>query len=96
MSERLTHLDESGRARMVDVSGKPATAREARACGRVRMKPETLARALAGDASASMIHERCCVSTWTIWSTSTTWTETGMVVPSTVSGCSVAKCFSDV
>jgi cyclic pyranopterin phosphate synthase len=35
---------------MVDVSDKPATAREARACGRVRMKPETLARALAGDA----------------------------------------------
>jgi cyclic pyranopterin phosphate synthase len=35
---------------MVDVGDKPATAREARACGRVRMKPETLARALAGDA----------------------------------------------
>lgn len=50
MSERLTHLDETGRARMVDVSDKPATTREARACGRVRMKPETLARALAGDA----------------------------------------------
>ncbi len=50
MSDRLTHLDEAGRARMVDVSDKPATTREARACGRVRMKPETLARALAGDA----------------------------------------------
>lgn len=50
MSERLTHLDEAGRARMVDVSDKPAAAREARARGRVRMKPETLARALAGDA----------------------------------------------
>jgi len=50
MNERLTHLDEAGRARMVDVSGKPETAREARACGRVRMRPETLVRALAGDA----------------------------------------------
>lgn len=50
MSERLTHLDETGRARMVDVSGKPETTRTARARGRVRMKPETLARALAGDA----------------------------------------------
>ena len=50
MSERLTHLDENGRARMVDISGKPATAREARACGRVRMKPETLSHALVGDA----------------------------------------------
>lgn len=49
MSERLTHLDEAGRARMVDVSDKPATAREAHACGRVRMKPETLARALTAD-----------------------------------------------
>ncbi|HET9230997.1 MAG TPA: cyclic pyranopterin monophosphate synthase MoaC [Vitreimonas sp.] len=50
MSERLTHLDEAGRARMVDVSDKAATVREALACGRVRMNPETLARALAGDA----------------------------------------------
>ncbi len=50
MSERLTHLDEAGRARMVDVSDKPATARGARPCGRLRMKPETHARALGGDA----------------------------------------------
>jgi cyclic pyranopterin phosphate synthase len=45
----LTHLDAQGRARMVDVGGKPATGREAVAQGRVRMAPETLARALAGD-----------------------------------------------
>ena len=32
---RLTHLDEAGHARMVDVSGKDVTAREARASGRV-------------------------------------------------------------
>lgn len=50
MPERLTHLDESGRARMVDVGDKPAAAREAIARGRVRMAPETLRRALAGDA----------------------------------------------
>lgn len=49
MSERLTHLDDSGRARMVDVGAKPVTAREATARGRVRMAPQTLARALAGD-----------------------------------------------
>src|SRR5436305_604453 len=41
MSE-LTHFDESGASRMVDVSGKESTAREARASGLVRMKPETL------------------------------------------------------
>ena len=45
---RLTHLDEQGRARMVDVSDKPATAREAVAMGLVRMGAETLALALGG------------------------------------------------
>lgn len=49
MSERLTHLDSEGRARMVDVSDKPTTIREAVARGRVRMAPQTLRRALAGD-----------------------------------------------
>jgi cyclic pyranopterin phosphate synthase len=40
---RLTHLDERGKARMVDVSGKPPVRRRARATGSVRMKKETLA-----------------------------------------------------
>jgi cyclic pyranopterin phosphate synthase len=40
---KLSHLDESGRARMVDVTGKDDTVREAVARGSVRMKPETLA-----------------------------------------------------
>jgi cyclic pyranopterin monophosphate synthase len=39
----LTHFDESGRARMVDVSAKGETAREAIAAGAVCMRPETLA-----------------------------------------------------
>lgn len=38
----LTHVDESGRARMVDVSGKPVTERMARARGAIQMRPETL------------------------------------------------------
>ncbi len=46
---RLTHIDETGRARMVDVSDKPATARVAVAEGFVRMSAETLALALSGD-----------------------------------------------
>ena len=45
----LTHLDDEGRARMVDVSDKDVTVRRARAAGRLRMQPETLARILAGD-----------------------------------------------
>jgi cyclic pyranopterin phosphate synthase len=44
----LTHLDAEGRARMVDVSDKPSTAREAVAEGHVRMAPATLALALTG------------------------------------------------
>jgi cyclic pyranopterin phosphate synthase len=46
---RLTHLDRRGRARMVDVSGKPVTAREAVARGEVTMRRETLARIAAGS-----------------------------------------------
>ena len=40
---RLTHLDEQGRARMVDVGWKPDTEREAVARGAVSMQEETLA-----------------------------------------------------
>lgn len=39
---KLTHLDDSGRARMVDVGHKPDTSRSAVACGEVRMKSDTL------------------------------------------------------
>ena len=38
----MTHFDESGRARMVDITGKPVTERLAKAQGVIRMKPETL------------------------------------------------------
>src|ERR1041385_1522471 len=41
MSE-LSHFDEKGASRMVDVSAKPETERLARASGLVRMKSETL------------------------------------------------------
>jgi cyclic pyranopterin phosphate synthase len=41
--ERLTHVDESGAARMVDVSGKDSTARTASASGRVLVSPEVVA-----------------------------------------------------
>lgn len=48
MEDRLTHLDESGAARMVDVSGKDVTAREAVAAGRVLVSPEVV-HLLRGD-----------------------------------------------
>jgi cyclic pyranopterin phosphate synthase len=40
----LTHVDEHGRARMVDVGAKPETARTATAVGKVTMQPDTLTR----------------------------------------------------
>lgn len=40
----LTHIDEQGKASMVDVSEKAVTTREARAFARVRMQPATLAQ----------------------------------------------------
>jgi len=39
---KLTHFDEKGKARMVDISGKSETERYAIATGKVLMKPETL------------------------------------------------------
>ena len=41
-SARLTHVDESGAARMVDVSGKDVTARSATASGRVLVSPAVI------------------------------------------------------
>ena len=49
MSE-LTHLDDAGRARMVDVGGKDVTARRALARAVVRMSPATAAAVRDGDA----------------------------------------------
>jgi cyclic pyranopterin monophosphate synthase len=49
-SQRLTHLDDRGAARMVDVTGKVATVREATAECVVRMAPETLAAVREGTA----------------------------------------------
>jgi cyclic pyranopterin monophosphate synthase len=46
---KLTHLDARGEARMVDVSAKPVTAREARARGAVRMSQKALAAIEAGN-----------------------------------------------
>ena len=42
MSQKLTHFDDQGDSRMVDVEQKPVTQRMARASALVRMSPETL------------------------------------------------------
>ena len=51
----LTHIDERGRARMVDVSAKPETARVAVAEAHVRMSAETLALAVGGSAKGDVL-----------------------------------------
>ena len=48
-SNRLTHLDDAGRAHIVDVSEKAVTAREATARSCVRMQPATLNAIVGGD-----------------------------------------------
>lgn len=48
---KLTHLDELGQARMVEVGGKEFTRREAVARGEVSMRPETLDMILEGKVS---------------------------------------------
>ncbi|MBC7265765.1 MAG: cyclic pyranopterin monophosphate synthase MoaC [Coriobacteriia bacterium] len=48
--KKLTHIDERGAARMVDVSGKPVTHRRAVARARVLMEPSTLEMIVGGTA----------------------------------------------
>ena len=48
MVAKLTHLDDTGKARMVDVTHKAATHRVARAEGRVHMQAQTLALIASG------------------------------------------------
>jgi cyclic pyranopterin phosphate synthase len=48
VTKKLTHVGRDGEARMVDVSGKPSTAREAVARGRIRMSREAAALAASG------------------------------------------------
>ena len=49
MSKKLTHIDEQGRASMVDVGHKPDTERMAVARGEIHMKSETLELIRAGQ-----------------------------------------------
>ena len=57
MSRKLTHLDATGAANMVDVAAKDDTVREASAEGRVKMLPETLALIRSGNAKKGDVIE---------------------------------------
>ena len=56
-ARRLTHLDESGRVKMVDVSGKEVSERSARAGGRIHMRPETVRRIAGGEVAKGNVLE---------------------------------------
>jgi cyclic pyranopterin phosphate synthase len=55
--QELTHFDEGGASRMVDVSAKEVTSRAARASGLVRMRPTTLAMILERRAAKGDVFE---------------------------------------
>ena len=55
MAKRLTHVDEKGAARMVDVADKVATVREATAECLVRMAPETVRAVREGTAKGDAL-----------------------------------------
>ena len=57
MMADLTHFDEHGASRMVDVSSKAVTARSARASGLVRMEPATLAMVVGRRAAKGDVRE---------------------------------------
>ena len=50
MTDKLSHIDETGAAHMVDVGGKDDTERLASASGTIAMKPENLAMIMSGQA----------------------------------------------
>ena len=50
MADKLSHIDETGAAHMVDVGTKDDTERFASASGTITMKPETLAMVMSGQA----------------------------------------------
>jgi cyclic pyranopterin phosphate synthase len=52
---KLTHIDEAGHARMVDVGGKDVTRRSATAAGRVRMSPAALRLVREGSSKGDVL-----------------------------------------
>jgi cyclic pyranopterin phosphate synthase len=55
MRDGISHLDDDGRVRMVDVGGKEVTRRSARADGEIRMAASTLAAVLAGETAKGSV-----------------------------------------
>jgi len=58
----FTHIDDSGKTKMVDVSEKRATERRAVARGRISMNPDTLGRILKGEIRKGAVFETARVA----------------------------------
>lgn len=89
----LTHLDPSGRARMVDVGSKPVTERWARARGAVIMDPQTLAMARAGDLKKGDV--RAAAELAGVMAAKRTWELVPLCHPLDLSQVDVSVAFSD-
>ena len=87
MTEQLTHIDENGDVRMVDVSQKADTERVAVAEGFISMKPETLALIVEGKAAKGDV--LACARVAGVMAAKQTSSLIPMCHPLAVSGCSV-------
>lgn len=83
----LTHINEQGRAKMVDVSEKNETLREAVACGNVYMKRETLERIKEGTIKKGDVLSVAQVAG--IMGAKKTWDIIPMCHPIMISGCDI-------
>ena len=93
MSE-LTHFNEQGRARMVDVTDKSATRRTAVAAGAIRMSPETLARIREGRVKKGDVLAVAQVAG--IQAAKHTWELIPMCHPLALTGVDITFALSDV
>lgn len=84
----FSHLDESGRPHMVDVSEKAETRREATARGRVTMKPSTLAAIAAGEIAKGDVLATAQVAA--VMAAKRTWEIIPLCHPLLLSGVSVS------
>jgi len=57
MKKEFSHLDQDGKVKMVDVSGKEVTQRTARAVGEIKMQPETLTMIKEGNIKKGAVIE---------------------------------------
>ena len=57
MEKEFSHIDQDGKVKMVDVSGKKITQRTARAVGEIKMQPETLKMIKSGNIKKGAVIE---------------------------------------